>query len=279
MSPEQARGRPVDKRADIWAFGCLAVRAVDGPAGVRRRDRHRRARIDREKRSRVVASCRRRRRPPSPGCSVDASRKIRRRRLRDIGDAIVELDTSGTESPAARRARLRCCAARALAPSSRVARGGVAREPGCHRRRFGDTRPFACGRQRRPRSRNSSSRFKRTVARFANRRSRPTDGTSPTSAGPGSGCSPSASGSRANFPAPRRPIRPFWSPAGDWIAYFRSETLLKVPISGGPVVKVANLACRAVATRIGIRRVGRGWHDHHQHRRWPAATARAYGGR
>jgi len=23
MSPEQARGKPRDKRADIWAFGCL----------------------------------------------------------------------------------------------------------------------------------------------------------------------------------------------------------------------------------------------------------------
>src|SRR6202049_3416979 len=36
MSPEQARGEPVDRRADIWAFGAGLFEVVTGTAAVRR---------------------------------------------------------------------------------------------------------------------------------------------------------------------------------------------------------------------------------------------------
>jgi Tol biopolymer transport system component len=98
MSPEQARGKPVDKRADIWAFGCLVYemltgrRLFDGEtvsdtlAGVLKGD------IDREAVPQDT--------PPSVRRIL--ARCLQRdpaRRLRDLGDAILELTEEEPEEP------------------------------------------------------------------------------------------------------------------------------------------------------------------------------------
>jgi serine/threonine-protein kinase len=93
MSPEQARGRTVDKRADIWAFGCVLFemlagrRAFDGEtvadvlAAVMTRDPDMAA-LPSSAPNEIVALIR------------HSLQKDNRRRLRDIGDAVAVFDTT-----------------------------------------------------------------------------------------------------------------------------------------------------------------------------------------
>jgi serine/threonine protein kinase len=129
MAPEQARGKPVDKRADIWAFGCVLYEMLTG-----------RRLFDASDVSDILAAVLR--------ADIDLAvlpantpRGVRRllsrclerdprRRLRDIGDARIELEDQTLESvagsparrsaglPTARRSRSRCSRARPLAPWS-----------------------------------------------------------------------------------------------------------------------------------------------------------------
>jgi serine/threonine protein kinase len=76
MAPEQARGKVVDKRADIWAFGVVLFEMLTGCRAFAGDDM-----------SEVLASvlktiptgalCLSGRRPPSNGCCAGASRRIR----------------------------------------------------------------------------------------------------------------------------------------------------------------------------------------------------------
>jgi serine/threonine protein kinase len=99
MSPEQARGKAVDKRADIWAFGCVLFEMLTG-----------RTAFGGETVTDMIAAVLTR----DPDWSqlpaqtpVSVRRLLQRclqrdpkRRLRDIGDAAIELDAAADEARA-----------------------------------------------------------------------------------------------------------------------------------------------------------------------------------
>lgn len=91
MSPEQARGKVVDKRTDIWAFGCVLFEMISGQMA-----------FSGETASDVIAAILEREPPWDrlPNATPNAVRRVLRRclekdpkqRLRDIGDVRIELE-------------------------------------------------------------------------------------------------------------------------------------------------------------------------------------------
>ena len=129
MSPEQARGKPVDKRADIWAFGCVLYEVLTG-----------RRVFAAEEVSDTLAFVLTKD-PDWTALPVTTPASIRRllrrclqkdrmRRLADISDARLEIDEAATVSGI--RRGVRGVFASGLIPTTRAAVGvGCCRE---HRR-------------------------------------------------------------------------------------------------------------------------------------------------
>ncbi len=98
MSPEQARGKAVDKRTDIWAFGCILYEMLTG-----------RVAFPGETDSDIIGKILEREPDWSalPAATPAAVRRVllrclakdSKQRLRDIGDVRIEIDTIDQEAP------------------------------------------------------------------------------------------------------------------------------------------------------------------------------------
>ena len=114
MSPEQARGQAVDKRADIWAFGCVLYEMLTRHvafSGKTISDTIAKI-LEREPDWRMLPATL----PPGVGRLIKRCLdKDSKRRLRDIGDARTDIDDalSSSDPVPVGAARLRCeCGAR-----------------------------------------------------------------------------------------------------------------------------------------------------------------------
>jgi Tol biopolymer transport system component/predicted Ser/Thr protein kinase len=101
MSPEQAKGRPVDKRADIWAFGCVLFEMLTGRpvfAGDTVTETLAAVMRDEPRLDQLPATT-----PPVVlSLLARCLERDPKRRLRDIGEARIALDQTFAPSSAAR---------------------------------------------------------------------------------------------------------------------------------------------------------------------------------
>jgi serine/threonine-protein kinase len=239
MSPEQARGQAVDKRTDIWAFGCVLYEMLAGRppyAGVTVSD--------------TIAAILER--PPDwtalpasipPGVKRLLERcldKDSRRRMRDIGDVRVELeDTPSVQAPARRRATsLQVVAIAALAALAAMSAAWYLKatpaDPPLAESRFVLPMPAGVALPLAGQSRLAVSPDGRHIAFIGMR-----GGTQQLYVRALQDAETNA------LPDTNGAEQPFFSPDSRWLAFFADGKLKKVPADGGvPIVVTAAASSR-----------------------------------
>src|SRR6186713_1493627 len=246
MSPEQARGMAVDKRGDIWSFGCLLYEMLTGErafAGEAASDVIAKV-IEREPDfaalpAELPATVRR--------LLQRCLEKDRRRRLRDIGDARLEL-LDALDNPGGEPTASGAFAARAASRNPLIRRRALAAWVLVTAALAGTVAWFA--------QRDIAPAPAPRVTRFAI-----ADGSFA-----GGGLAISADGTRIAYlndqglvvrsrdrleskvVAPLNVVQghPFFSPDGDWVGFRGWEALRTVPANGGPVATVADRHAAAI---------------------------------
>jgi Tol biopolymer transport system component len=242
MSPEQARGKPADKRSDIWAFGCVLYemltgrRPFDGPEITDVLARVLEREIDLSTLPTQTPSSIRR-------LIERCLAKDPRNRLPHIGIVRLEVDDARRDEPSATvaadgrlRERIAWVAAALLAVTAASAWGVAsfrATAPPAGPLRFAVSLPEPMELQDLLDAAGSPVAFSRDGRRLAlivvdERRERRLV-VRPIDVLAGS-VLPGTEGARA----------PFWSPDGDWVAFFAGGKLKKVRATGGPVEVIAD---------------------------------------
>ncbi|MDP3718625.1 MAG: protein kinase [Acidobacteriota bacterium] len=242
MSPEQARGAPVDRRTDVWAFGCVLYEMLTG-----------RLAFDGGSRSDIIAAILERE-PDWSALPPDTPPHVRRllqrclqkdvrRRFRDIGDVRLELEeppaiegVAGVP-PGGTAGRITWMRAAAWVAAG-AALGGLA---------VIAWRPLPSAVATEVKFSIALPDDERLAATALSAVAMAPDGRSVVYAASRGATtqllrrtldSATASVLQGTFGA----VSPFFSPDGQWVAFFADGRLKKVPAGGGPPVVICDAA-------------------------------------